>query len=157
MWLDDRPTALYRLFSKDGALLYVGVTIDIDQRWASHERSKPWWPQVEERRVEWYANRPLALAAELNAIQTERPLHNISGTPTAHKRRELKQDEVPSGVLRAQLSKYMALVRAGGTGAVIVDGTQERKRVAALVDIDFYERALAALGETPVPAKDESA
>lgn len=49
-----------------------------------------------------------------------------------------------------------AVGRARYSGEVTVL-TSHGKRAAAIVPMDFYERALAALGETPVPAKDESA
>lgn len=34
----------------------------------------------------------------------------------------------------------------------VVDGTKRRERIGAIVSADFYRRALAALGETAVPA-----
>lgn len=147
MWLDDHRTALYRLFDAEGALLYVGITVNVEQRWTEHERAKPWWPQVAEKRVEWFENRPLALTAELQAIKTERPIHNVVGTPEAYKRRELAHEEVGGGALRANLAEYIGRVQHRGEEIVIVDGTKRRKRIAALVSLDFYERALTALGE----------
>lgn len=147
MWLDDHRTALYRFYDKGGALLYVGITANLDERFAHHERFKPWWPQVAKKRVEWFDSRPPALVAELAAIKAERPLYNVIGTPGAYKRRDLAPNEVASGVLRAQLSEYVARVQHGDEEAVIVDGTRQRKRVAVLVGMDFYERALAAMGE----------
>lgn len=76
-------TALYRLFGKDDHLLYVGVATNPDVRWASHSHSKPWWPSVERRAVEWHESRAGAERAELAAIRTEKPLHNVVGTPAA--------------------------------------------------------------------------
>lgn len=150
MWLDDHRTALYRFFDEGGTLLYVGITANLDERLAHHERFKPWWPQVAEKRVEWFDTRPPALVAELTAIKTEHPLHNVIGTPGAYRRRDLAPNEVASGVLRARLSEYVARVQDGDGEAVIVDGTRQRKRVAVLVGMDFYERALEALGEQRV-------
>lgn len=72
-----RPTALYRLYDADGALLYVGITCDLDQRWKAHAR-KPWWPQVADKQVQWYDNRAQAGKAEVHAIVTEEPRHNIA-------------------------------------------------------------------------------
>ncbi len=147
MWLDDHRTALYRLYAGGGALLYVGITVNVEQRWTEHERAKPWWPQVTEKRVEWFENRPAALAAELQAIKTEHPIHNVIGTPEPYKRRDLAPDEVGGGALRANLAEYIGRVHYRGEEIVIVDGTRHRKRIAALVSMDFYERALEALGE----------
>lgn len=39
-------TALYRLYDDSGTLLYVGITNDIDIRWKTHGRHKPWWGVV---------------------------------------------------------------------------------------------------------------
>lgn len=147
MWLDDHRTALYRLFDEGGVLLYVGITVNPEERWIDHERTKSWWPQVAEKRIEWLDDRPTALTVELTAIKTEHPLHNVVGTPEAHKRRELAPDEVGGGVLRSNLAEHIARVRYHGEEIVIVDGTKRRKRIAALVSMDFYERALSALGE----------
>ena len=150
MWLDDHRTALYRLFDAEGVLLYVGITVHVEQRWIEHERAKPWWPLVTEKRVDWFESRTLALAAELQAIKTEHPVHNVIGTPDAHKRRELAPEEVGGGALRANLAEYIGRVQHRGEEVVIVDGTKRRKRIAALVSMDFYERALEALGEQRV-------
>ena len=150
MWLDDHRTALYRFFDEGGALLYVGITANLEARWLDHERGKPWWPQVVEKPVEWFDNRPTALTAELKAIKAEHPIHNVTGTPEGHKRRELAHDEVGSGILRAQFAEYIGRAQYRGDTVVIVDGSRSRKRIAALVSMDFYERALAALGEERV-------
>lgn len=76
-------TALYRLFDTAGALLYVGIAHNPDQRWATHSLSKAWWPAVDKRLVEWHETRASAERAELLAIRTEKPLHNVVGTPQA--------------------------------------------------------------------------
>lgn len=75
-----RRTALYRLFDKEGRLLYVGVAFDPDERWKDHATFKPWWPLAINKVVEWHASRTLALQAEADAIRTEKPLHNIKGS-----------------------------------------------------------------------------
>ena len=40
------PTALYRLYSSAGDLLYVGNTDHLKLRLAAHAKEKPWWDQV---------------------------------------------------------------------------------------------------------------
>lgn len=72
-----RRTALYRLFDAEGRLLYVGIAFDPPDRWRGHAREKSWWPDVVERRVEWHETRHAAGAAEISAIQTEKPLYNV--------------------------------------------------------------------------------
>lgn len=156
MWLDDHRTALYRFFDADGALLYIGITVNVEQRWAEHERSKPWWPQVVEKRVEWFDTRTLALIAELAAIKGERPVHNVAGAPGAYEGRPLAANEVRPGTVRAQFTEYVERARYRGEVAVIVDRTRERKPAAVLVSFDFYVRACEALGEERVLVTPES-
>lgn len=69
-------TALYRLYDADGKLLYVGITNDTERRWSDHSSDKSWWPDVAERTAEWFATRPEAEAAEIQAIKTEKPRRN---------------------------------------------------------------------------------
>ncbi|MEU2443522.1 GIY-YIG nuclease family protein [Streptomyces althioticus] len=141
MWLDDQPTALYRFFDADGALLYVGITADLEQRWSSHQR-KPWWPDVAKKTVEWHDTRPVALAAELEAIKSEAPRYNVAGSPWAPGPRELEADELNTG----QAKEVLRGVELGAQVVeplFIVDRTKSRRRVAVLVPHDFYEQALS--------------
>lgn len=142
MWLDDQPTALYRFFAADGALLYVGITVDLEKRWSGHQSNKPWWPDVAEKTVQWYDDRPSALAAEAEAIKTELPRHNVAGSPLAPGPRELEDHELSGG----QAKDVLRGVELGAQivdPLFIVDRTHSRQHVAVLVSAEFYERALA--------------
>jgi len=70
---------LYRLYAFNGDLLYVGITNVGLERFAGHAATKPWWSQVADIALEHYATRDAGLRAELRAIRTERPIHNIVG------------------------------------------------------------------------------
>ncbi|MGW1949993.1 GIY-YIG nuclease family protein [Streptomyces sp. NPDC001940] len=70
-------TALYRLFDEVGALLYVGITNDLEVRWSYHARQKAWWPEVHRRTVEWKTTRAEAETAEAAAIGREVPRWNV--------------------------------------------------------------------------------
>lgn len=74
------PTALYRLYAKDGKLLYVGITHDIIVRFGQHAARKPWWPEVARKTMVWYGSRAAAFRAEAEAIRTEKPVHNMTGS-----------------------------------------------------------------------------
>lgn len=71
------PTALYRLFDRAGALLYVGISLAPPQRWVHHSEHKAWWPQVARIEFDWHASRDQALLAEAAAIKAERPRYNV--------------------------------------------------------------------------------
>jgi predicted GIY-YIG superfamily endonuclease len=70
------PTALYRLRDQRRALLYVGITGNLEQRWRTHAADKAWWSEVATRSIEWLPTRSHALAAEAEAIRSERPRYN---------------------------------------------------------------------------------
>lgn len=142
MWLDDHRTALYRFYDEGGALLYVGITANLEARWIEHERVQTWWPLVAKKTVEWFDTRPPARAAELQAIKDERPVHNINSSPWAPGPRELTTEERTVGQLRANLTEHIARARHLKETVFVVDRTKGRRRVAALVPIEFYERAL---------------
>lgn len=74
-------TALYRLFSVNDVLLYVGISWRPEVRFADHARYKKWWPEVTNHQIEWFENRLRAEHAERHAIKTECPLHNNVFTP----------------------------------------------------------------------------
>ncbi|MGW2937646.1 GIY-YIG nuclease family protein [Streptomyces sp. NPDC001156] len=148
MWLDDHRTALYRFYDKGGALLYVGITANVESRFADHERNKEWWPQVAKKTIEWFDTRPPARAAEVQAILDERPAYNVNSSPWAAGPRELEPAERTVGQIRSNLTEQVMRVRYTGEPVVVVDSTKARRPVAALVPFDFYERALEALGDT---------
>lgn len=74
-------SALYRLYDKDGALLYVGVSLSVFRRLSEHAQGKEWWSQVRRIMLEPHASREAALAAEILAIRDEGPIYNIAGRP----------------------------------------------------------------------------
>lgn len=80
------PTILYRLYGADEALLYVGITRNMERRMTQHSR-KPWWPEVVTKDACAYRTRTAAAQAEHAAIMTEGPRHNRARySLTAHLR-----------------------------------------------------------------------
>jgi hypothetical protein len=79
-----RRTAVYRLFDKEGRLLYVGIAFDPEKRWKDHVVFKSWWPDVARKDIEWRDTRMLALAAEAEAIRSEHPMYNSKGNDLPH-------------------------------------------------------------------------
>lgn len=74
--MNSRPTAVYRLYSSDDRLLYVGITVNPKVRFRDHKAQKPWWHEVTRKVVEWYDTRPEAEAIEGAALRDERPLYD---------------------------------------------------------------------------------
>lgn len=69
-------TLLYRMWTADRRLLYVGITGNPAERWMKHRQTKSWWPDVALIGHARYTHEWKALAAEVHAIRVERPLHN---------------------------------------------------------------------------------
>ena len=68
--------AVYRCYSDQGQLLYVGETGDLGKRLADHA-GKLWFVQVRGITLEWYADELEALKAERRAIHVEHPKYNV--------------------------------------------------------------------------------
>lgn len=71
-------TALYRFFSADDDLLYVGITLNPFVRMKQHAVRKP-VHQVCHVRIEWFDDRKAAIKGEFAAIASERPKWNVVG------------------------------------------------------------------------------
>lgn len=68
---------LYRLWSADDQLLYVGITDRGHRREREHARTKAWWPEVHHVTYERVAARAELLYRERVAIERERPRYNV--------------------------------------------------------------------------------
>ncbi|MEV5930088.1 GIY-YIG nuclease family protein [Streptomyces cellulosae] len=143
--MSDQPTALYRLYDATGALLYVGITSDPERRFKQHAYLKPWWGDVARREIRWFANRPAAERAEVEAIQDDDPLHN--GTHSPSRARRINRDAVDEAGVR-----HISLSRARTQWNDVVDQAMNGTPTALLnygrphaflVTPEFYERALA--------------
>jgi ribosome-binding protein aMBF1 (putative translation factor) len=75
---DAVPTALYRLFGDDDALLYIGISETFGRRWQEHARSQPWWPEVRRQSLDWHPDRQSAEDAEEKAVKDEHPRYNVT-------------------------------------------------------------------------------
>ena len=67
---------LYRLRGANGALLYVGITTNVERRGHEHRAEKLWYSEVASVDEEAYPDRASAHAAEVVAIRTEAPKYN---------------------------------------------------------------------------------
>lgn len=67
---------LYRFYDTRGVLLYVGITANLPRRLEKHG-GREWWQDVARMECQPYPDRESVRAAEREAIETEKPLHNI--------------------------------------------------------------------------------
>ncbi|WP_132120963.1 GIY-YIG nuclease family protein [Actinocrispum wychmicini] len=90
--------ALYRMFDRDGRLLYVGITLDVSQRFKEHRAGKSWWTEASTITLERHGTRQDVEAAEAAAIVNEQPLYNVQRR-RRHQTESLKRlkrlDEIP--------------------------------------------------------------
>jgi predicted GIY-YIG superfamily endonuclease len=77
---------LYRFFGSDGALLYIGITSNVRNRWSRHSKHRLDWQLIASATMEHYPSRAEVLEAEKAAIRSERPLWN-----KVHNRRSLAE------------------------------------------------------------------
>lgn len=71
-------THLYRCWGRDGQLLYVGITDDMDVRRRHHARHKHWWGDVAKVTTMSFERRIEAQWAEWAVITTSGPTYNRS-------------------------------------------------------------------------------
>lgn len=76
---------LYRFYDADGALLYVGISMNAAARASQHKAEKAWWGEVRNIEVETLTmTRRLAEAVEADAIRAEMPRYNIKHAVKPH-------------------------------------------------------------------------
>lgn len=139
-------TALYRLYDATDALLYVGIASDPKTRWWTHANEKTWWPQVARREVEWFMTRPAAEAAEVAAIVTELPRHNVEHSTTRKRGDAAAEYQSPYDKprrMRAPLDEW------GGLGASTRAAGTTRARVLRELMRWYMRRPGAKLPERP--------
>ncbi len=72
-----KPQTLYRMFSADDQLLYVGITQRQLERFHQHAGQKYWWNEVARIEVQHYPDRETVVGAERQAIEMESPRYNV--------------------------------------------------------------------------------
>lgn len=69
---------LYRVFDRDGVLLYVGMTSVVPSaRLDSHRKQQFWWGDVTSITLENFDSAEELAAAEIAAIRSENPVYNV--------------------------------------------------------------------------------
>ncbi|MCY0955046.1 helix-turn-helix domain-containing protein [Streptomyces sp. H27-S2] len=98
---------MYRLYDAEERLLYVGITMNLQQRLTDHRRQKFWWHLVKQQDVRWYDSRPKAESIEAEALRTEGPLYDGTDRITnwVHARQSRPVDPFWRPVAEALLSQ----------------------------------------------------
>lgn len=153
-----RTHYVYRLYSEENDLLYVGVTSNFTARFLSHHH-KTWWPEVNQWKITKAPNRITGLYLEAEAILTEHPKHNVD-IPTWASYKSLRSRALPefkvtqedrmlrleaeNAQLRQQLRSLTAQPRKAGPAVKPVSGHEiSADHMAAVLvglstkDVDF--------------------
>lgn len=72
---------VYRCYDDEGALLYIGSSINLRQRVRGHRGATRWWDEVVRVEAESYPTETAARIAEAHAIRDELPERNKYGIP----------------------------------------------------------------------------
>jgi predicted GIY-YIG superfamily endonuclease len=105
-------TQLYRHFNNEGALLYVGISLNALNRLGQHKDHSHWFATISRVEIENFSTREDALEAEALAIHDEKPLHNIMRPQRAKLVEELAQRD-------ADIAKQAFKSRRELTGRIV--------------------------------------
>ncbi|WP_327223072.1 GIY-YIG nuclease family protein [Streptomyces platensis] len=84
--------SLYRFYSADQELLYVGISRNLPDRWNWHRLKTAWYSRARHVAVSFYAERGDAFRAESAAIRTQDPLHNVMRPKPKRAKRDRTDD-----------------------------------------------------------------
>jgi excisionase family DNA binding protein len=122
-------THLYRHFDSDGALLYVGVSLNAVARLAGHETFSHWFDRIARVEIEHFPNREAALSAEKEAITTESPKCNLKHVPRAPEVSPCIEES--RSALARRVVSFMPVYRIEDAAAVLCIGRETVRRLVA--------------------------
>lgn len=99
-------TGVYRIFNADGVLLYVGMSVSPETRFADHRTCKSWMQEAHRYETRWYGTREEAEQEEQRAIRIEQPRHN--SVHRALRRREVVPSR-PGAYTVAEIAERFSL------------------------------------------------
>lgn len=129
-------TILYRYFDSKDQLLYVGITGDQLKRQSQHRRSSKWFDQIAFAKFQHFTSRAEAAAAEVTAIQEEKPLFNQHHVKTA-------RDPIDWLDFAAKLHLLATLNGTDMQAKPQVVDAQHKKYQKALQSFDFNQFGLS--------------
>jgi len=72
------PNDVYKAYDDAGALLYVGISINVFKRLGEHKAYSPWYDEASRIEVVQYLNRASARAEEARCIKFDAPAFNVT-------------------------------------------------------------------------------
>ena len=110
---------LYRMYDKDGRLLYVGISKSALARYAQHAAEKAWIGEVVRMDVQTIpCARDEIVKIESRAIEQEQPRYNVAGNSRADRPRQRARRSKPETAATAQ--KLPKLCRHKRTGLAFI-------------------------------------
>lgn len=116
------PAQLYRHFNAAGQLLYIGISLAAIQRLGQHRENARWFRSIARIEIENFPDWESAAAAEVEAIEKEKPLHNVARNRKQAPPQCLAPPQIESSAFlrvaegdpyKAVIAALMALRRAG--------------------------------------------
>lgn len=77
---DPQPASVYMLFAADETCLYVGCSVNVSSRLATHANGRDWWTTVAYIQLEHFDSKRIALIRERQLIEHLQPTHNVRWT-----------------------------------------------------------------------------
>lgn len=133
-----RVHILYRWWDEEGTLLYVGKSVSLFSRIASHRTSSPFFSNAAMMTLERFENADELSEAEVKAIRTEHPAYNV-----AHSIRGGSPKKVVVADPNSLTSSHWADVKSSEIrwGTIIRLLNDQGVVVQGIVDDDLYECA----------------
>lgn len=144
---------LYRFYDAKNVLLYVGLTSDLGTRWKSHANGKSWWSDVAHMTVQRFSSRDELRQAEIEAIQSEKPLYNIQHAGPQKRARAVMAPKAELTDPDPTSARYTAACRRCGSWWAIsvpeVKGVHSQAKRLDQVEGKVREAIALMLGVTP--------
>ena len=151
-------TALYRLYGRDDALLYVGIATDPEMRWNYHRGLKPWWNEVVRKAVEWHETRTEAAQAEAAAVRDENPRYNLTQPAEDGSAAYRLRTPKPKGVVPVIPTRYFAVPddEWNGFGSAVKLSYSNRTKITREFIRWFTRQPGAKMPKRPAEQEDET-
>lgn len=132
----EEKTDLYRAYSRNGTLLYIGISLSAMHRAKQHRRHSKWFQDSYLMRIESFKTRQAALQAERLAIMSEKPLFNVVYNNRATEQVMVSSAAAPRQRPNSGSVSIQSLTR-------LIGGREARARKAAWKTEEERERGVA--------------